>query len=67
MDPVEEVNIGDGDFTGDDRDYHWLIAFFEFELCGDCGRDHDEHDVGPDMFGNRHAWCRVEVDDHDPS
>jgi hypothetical protein len=31
---------------------------FEYELCHECGRDLDEHDIAPDPLGHAHAWCR---------
>ena len=37
-----------------------LAELFEYELCEECGQDADKHTVGPDPFGNRHAWCMVE-------
>jgi hypothetical protein len=38
-------------------DAQWLTELFEFELCGECGRDADQHTVSPDALGLRHAWC----------
>lgn len=38
-------------------DAQWLTELFEFELCGECGRDADQHIVRPDALGLRHAWC----------
>lgn len=35
----------------------WLEDFFEYESCGECGWGLDQHTVGPDPLGNRHAWC----------
>jgi hypothetical protein len=38
-------------------DAQWLAELFEFELCGECERDADQHNVGPDALGLRHAYC----------
>lgn len=38
-------------------DAQWLAELFEFELCGECGRDADQHTVRLDPVGLRHAWC----------
>jgi hypothetical protein len=35
-------------------------AFVEFEDCGGCGGGVDDHDYGPDQFGNARAFCRTE-------
>jgi hypothetical protein len=39
-----------------------VIRGFEFEFCGSCGRDLDEHEVSSDAFGNAHAYCLASED-----
>ncbi|KUL44779.1 hypothetical protein ADL22_12615 [Streptomyces sp. NRRL F-4489] len=36
----------------------FLAELFEFELCAECGGEHDQHTAAPDMFGKWHAWCQ---------
>jgi hypothetical protein len=50
--PVDPVSATYGE------DATAIAAGFEFELCAECGGDIGDHAIGPDMFGNAHAWCR---------
>jgi hypothetical protein len=31
--------------------------YFEYQFCDDCGKDLDEHTIGPDPLGHAHVWC----------
>jgi hypothetical protein len=35
----------------------FLAELFEFELCGECHGDVQDHTASPDPFGKWHAWC----------
>jgi hypothetical protein len=34
-----------------------IIDGFQYELCGECMRDLDGHEIGPGPFGEAHARC----------
>lgn len=34
-----------------------LVESFEFEMCGECGGDVNEHIFAPDILGLPHAYC----------
>lgn len=57
-DPRDDPNHPDFETT----DEVWLAQMFEFEYCGECGKDADRHVVTIDPLGKRHASC---LDDPD--
>ena len=40
-----------------------VIGLFEYEYCCECGRDINEHMIGPDILGNPHAFCLQPTDE----
>jgi len=40
----------------------WLEDMFEFEYCGECGGDTEDHEVIPGPFGLPFAFCLVDKD-----
>ncbi len=49
-----------------DQEVTTIEAGFEYELCGDCDKDLDEHVIAEDPLGHAHAACRADAAEASP-